>query len=120
MTTWKYKAKPPYPKNKGIGYYSQPKTILWVEDKNKKIDFKNDEGLFFEVKYKPNGIAVGSIRAYMFIDKVKKGKSPFRFEVDYNEPFTLTITSNIDRDLSGLTASFKSIKIKEPMFRTLR
>lgn len=106
MTTWEFKAEPPYIKNKGNLYQFIVSSLL-VEDKNGIVDFKNDE-LWFNMKYEPSSATLGSVKKY--ISQKKSIKSTFVVDVQYNLHFTLIIKSYNDIDLSGLTAKFFSAK----------
>jgi len=108
MTTWEFKARPPYPKNKGDHYHFAVSSLR-IEDKNKKIDFHNDEELWFDVNYEPSGQTRCSIRSYAR-NQSKEKPTSFVFEVEYSCPFTLIINSYKDVDLSGLSATFFSAK----------
>ena len=108
MTTWIFKAKPPYPKNKGDHYHFAVSSLR-IEDNNNKIDFYNDEELWFELNFELGGQIRGSIRSYARNQKTENPSS-FVFEVEYNSPFVLTIKSYLDVDLSNLAATFFSCK----------
>lgn len=119
MTTWEFKAAPPYPEKKMVekDYYVRPEviSILVVKDSNKMIDFKNDEDIYFEVNYYvPNQQDEKSIKGEFWnatstnnylIGRRYKSKD-FRFNISISCPFTLTVRSLKNRDLSGLSAKF--------------
>ena len=56
MTQFDYFAKPPFPKSKDDEPYV---CYLEIIDFNKRIDFKVEGGLYFEVEYSPSGTEMG-------------------------------------------------------------
>lgn len=105
MTQFQYIAKLPFPKCKDEhlwGYIC----ILEIEDLNHKIDFNNDGDLFFEVKYMPSGLEMGSIRSYMN-RKNNEISHVFTYFVQYKVPFTVIITSHKNSDLTNLNVKLK-------------
>lgn len=118
MTTWEFKAAPPYPEKEMVeeDYYVRPEiiSILVVKDRNKMIDFKNDEDIYFEVNYHIPNTDERSIKGKfwhatstksLLIGRRSKSKD-FRLGISISYPITLTIRSLKDRDLSGLSAKF--------------
>lgn len=103
MTTWEYNGVPPYPKNRGDLYHFAV-SLLRIEDKNKKINFQKDEGLWFEAIYYPSGSSQGSIRSYIS-SKNHKINTSFVFYIQFPHPFKLIIKSDKDIDLSELSAT---------------
>lgn len=115
MTQFEYSAKPPYPKAKDDTYFGRGVCYLIIEDTARRIDFRNDADLFFSLKYVPSGGSIGSIRTYMHT-VYEFDSHIFNIVIESEKPFELIITSNIDSDLSSLTA--KLITIKETEFTT--
>jgi hypothetical protein len=107
MTQKEYYISPPYPKVSGEAV-AWVKCVVKIEDTSMKIDFINNDRLFFEVKYEGSGVVQGSIKNYL--QNIKNDKPyVFTFCVEYDAAFKLTINSHDNSDLSHLKQSIKSV-----------
>lgn len=120
MTRWEYNTSPPYPEKKRRDYpcYEDDEaryiSTLVIKDDNNTIDFKNDEDIYIEVNYfvpveKSRAInkfnsEMCSAKGYMKTHK-HRTKS-FKYNIEFNYPFTIIVKSIKDRDLSSLSAKF--------------
>ena len=108
MTQFEYIAKPPFPKSKEDVVHRV--CYLEIEDLNKNIDFKNQEGIFFEVKYEPSGTEMGSVRGYIQNQQATKNPYCFIYIVAHKCPFTIKIKSDNEINLNNLRITLKPIK----------